>query len=82
MQIEVKLHGTLRRYRPQEASGAPHHPFIFTVNPTTTVDQLARQLHIPEGLVAAAACNGEAVEATAVLQDDDSVALFPPTAGG
>ena len=82
MHVEVKLHGVLRRYRPENAGGAPHHPFTLSLPAMTTIDLLVVQLQIPDGLVNAAAQNGEAVNETAVLQDGDKVALFPPSAGG
>ena len=82
MKIEVKLHGTLRRYRPEDAGGAPHHPFSVSVTEGLTVTGLADCLKIPEGFVTAASVNGEAVDPDTVLQMGDSVQLFPPSAGG
>lgn len=82
MEVEVKLYGTLRQHRPQTAVGAPHHPFSLTVAPGTTITALAAKLGIPEGLVNAAAVNGQSVDADTVLQAGDSVNLFPPSAGG
>ena len=82
MQIEVKLYGTLRRYRPQDTGGAPHHPFFVSLIESTTIEQLVVFLSIPNGYVNAAALNNESVEITAVLKDGDKVGLFPPSAGG
>lgn len=82
MKIEVKLHGTLRRHRPKDAGGAPHHPFFVSMADGATVTDLVTQLAIREGLLNAAAVNGEAVTVDAALQDGDSVQLFPPSAGG
>lgn len=82
MEIEVKLHGTLRRYRPDSAGGAPHHPFSVSVPERLTVTKLADWLKIPDGLVTAASVNGEAVDPEIGLQAGDSVQLFPPSAGG
>ena len=82
MQIEVKLHGTLRRNRPSDAGGAPHHPFSMSVPDGTTVVQLVAQLAIRDGLLNAAAVNNESVTIDTVLQEGDSVQLFPPSAGG
>ena len=82
MKIEVKLHGTLRRHRPKDAGGAPHHPFLISIADGATVTQLVAQLAIRDGLLNAAAVNGESVTVDAVLQDGDSVQLFPPSAGG
>lgn len=82
MPVQVKLYGALRRYRPPEADGAPHHPFAISLQPEMSVHDLARQLGIPDGLVNAAAVNGEAVAADCRLQEGDEVNLFPPAAGG
>lgn len=82
MQVTVKLHGTLRRRRPATAVGAPHQPFVMELTVGETVQALAQRLGIPPGYVNAAAVNGEAVEAEVILQDGDTVHLFPPSAGG
>jgi len=82
LQIEVKLYGQLRRYRPQEMPGAKHHPFPYTIHAGTTAVTLAKSLGIPEGLVNATAVNGEAVDPETTLQAGDKVSLFPPSAGG
>ena len=82
MDIEVKLHGTLRRHRPADIPGAPHHPFPLTVVSNMTLHDLAAQLGIAEGLINAAAVNGDAVDLTTVLQDGNTVHFFPPSAGG
>lgn len=82
MNVEVRLYGTLRRYRPAAIPGAPHHPFESTVPGDPTVESLVAALGIPDGLVHAAAVNGEAVELSAPLRDGDRVNLFPPSAGG
>ncbi len=82
MQIEIKLYGTLRQHRPSDAGGAPHHPFSISVPEDTTVIQLAMHLGVREGLLNAAAVNGESVTVDTELQAGDSVQLFPPSAGG
>ncbi len=78
MIVEVRLYGSLRRYRPSELSGA----FPLDLPPGSTVDTLARQLGIPEGFVSAAAVNETAIESDTPLHDGDNVSLFPPSAGG
>ncbi len=82
MQIEVKLYGILRKYRPADISGAPHHPFTLMAEESATVTDISNQLGIPDGYVNATAVNGETTEATATLNDGDTVSLFPPSAGG
>jgi molybdopterin converting factor small subunit len=82
MNVEVRLYGTLRRYRPAHVSGEPHQPFAALLPPGATIDSLSEALRIPEGFVSAAAVNDEAVESSAALHDGDRVSLFPPSAGG
>lgn len=80
--VEVRLYGMLRRYRPPQTPGAPHHPFILPLTPHSTVAALVTALGIPDGLVNAAAVNGAATTLEMLIHDGDSVALFPQTAGG
>lgn len=82
MEVQVKLYATLRQYRPPTAAGAPHHPFVIQLPAGSTLATVVAQLGVPEGLVNAAAVNGEAVELSAPLQPDDQVSLFPAAAGG
>ncbi|MCA9995525.1 MAG: MoaD/ThiS family protein [Anaerolineales bacterium] len=82
MKINVKLYGVLRRYRPETAVGAPHHPFSVTLPDGARVIQLVEALGLPSGSLNAASINGEAVNIDAMLHDNDQVSLFPPTAGG
>jgi molybdopterin converting factor small subunit len=82
MKVEVRLYGSLRRYRPNDTPGAPHLPFTATLPPGATVEALGALLCIPDGLVSAAAVNNEAVEISAILRDGDKVSFFPPSAGG
>ncbi len=82
LRVEVRLYGSLRRYRPAADAGAAHQPFMADVASGATVDLLSEALGIPEGFVSAAAVNGEAVESSAVLNDGDKISFFPPSAGG
>lgn len=82
MLVEVRLYGTLRRYRPGDAAGPAHTPFALELSPDATVNDLLYRLAIPDGLASAAAVNDEAVETDHPLHDGDRVALFPPSAGG
>ncbi len=83
MQVEVKLYGILRKYRPQEIVGAPHHPFVLDITAGSTVAQLSHTLSIAEEYINATAVNGETITATdIILQEGDKVSLFPPSAGG
>jgi len=80
--IEVRLYGTLRRYRPADLDGAAHAPFTTPLASPASVDTLLTRLGIPDGLASAAAVNDEAVETDHPLHDGDRVSLFPPSAGG
>ena len=82
MEVEVKLYGQLRRYRPRDIAGAAHHPFNHLLEAGATAVTLAKDLGIPDGLVNATAVNGEAAGPDIILQDGDKVGLFPPSAGG
>ncbi|GIK57899.1 MAG: MoaD/ThiS family protein [Chloroflexi bacterium] len=82
MEIEVKLYGQLRRYRPEGATGAAHQPFAWPLTAGDTAVSLAQALGIPDGLVNAVAVNGTAVQPDTPLHPGDKVSLFPPSAGG
>jgi sulfur carrier protein ThiS len=81
LQVEVKLYGALRDYRPP-GDGAPHHPFSLTLPPATSVTTVLERLSIPEGLVNIISVNGETAVPAHTLHDGDQIRLFPPTAGG
>ena len=82
MDVQVKLYGALRRYRPAGAPGEPHTPCAVALPPAATVETLLAHLRIPDGLASAAAVNDAAVETDHPLHDGDRVSLFPPSAGG
>jgi molybdopterin converting factor small subunit len=82
VEVEVKLYASLRRYRPETAGEALHHPFFITLPAEATIATLASALGIPDGLITAAALNDVAVEVEAALREGDKVGLFPPSAGG
>jgi molybdopterin converting factor small subunit len=81
MKVEIRLYGSLRRYRPADATGEPHTPFSMVLPPGTTVKGLSDALGLPEGLDLAAV-NDEAVDSATTLKDSDKIAFFPPSAGG
>lgn len=81
MQVEVKLYGLLRDYRPA-AGGLPHHPFTVNLPEHSTAADLIAHLLLPEDLVAGLSINREAVDLPTRLQPGDKVSFFPPTAGG
>lgn len=82
MEVEVKLYGMLRQYRPPAAAGLPHRSFPLEVGAPATAEAVIAALGMPQELVTGCAVNGEAVELMQLLAAGDSISLFPPTAGG
>ena len=72
----------LRKYRPAEVAGAPHHPFTLDMTAEADVTTIVKNLNIPDGFVNATAVNGETIDGNVQLNDGDKVSLFPPSAGG
>lgn len=81
LQVEVKLYGVLRDYRPAVA-GRPHHSFAVDLPQPATGADLARHLSLPEDLVASLSINNAAADLRVLLHPGDKVSFFPPTAGG
>ena len=82
MTVEVKLYGVLRRHRPTDQPGAPHHPFTLLCQSGETARSVMMQLGLEEGMVAAAAINNQNASLDTSLQPGDKLAFFPPSAGG
>lgn len=82
MKVTVKLHGILRRHRPEGSEGAPHHPFTMELPSPATVDDLGASLGLGQGISIVVAVNGEAAEVATALHQGDVVYFFPPAAGG
>ena len=82
MKVEVKLYGILRKYRPSNATGAPHHAFTLDLPEAISIQAVANALALPDGYVNATAINGETATLDTPLQNNDKVSFFPPSAGG
>jgi sulfur-carrier protein len=82
MNVQVKLYASLRRYRPASAAGPTYRAFVYEAPAGSTVASLAAALGIPDGLINAAAVNGEAAGVDTTLAEGDEIGLFPPAAGG
>jgi molybdopterin converting factor small subunit len=82
VEVQVKLYGALRRYRPTEIPGARHQPFQLTLSQGASITSLIEQLAIESGRVSGVAVNGESAGMDTVLVEGDEVKLFPPSAGG
>jgi molybdopterin converting factor small subunit len=79
MEIEVKLFGNVEQYRPE---GADRLSFKMSTDEGSTVQQLIRDLAIPENMHVLAIINGKMSEPGHVLKDGDEATLFSPAGGG
>lgn len=82
MIIQVRLSGSLRRYRPANAPGAAHQPFPLELPENSDVAAMLTTLELPADNVSAAAINGAVVELDHILREGDVAMLVPPAAGG
>ncbi len=83
MQITVKFYATLGGYLPPNAK---RNASVVTTDADATADSVIRQFHLPRKLVHLVMVNGHYVSpedwATRALQPDDTIAIWPPVAGG
>ncbi|HKL00137.1 MAG TPA: MoaD/ThiS family protein [Desulfotignum sp.] len=75
IKIDIKLFVTLAAYAPENAGN-------YTVQASTTVEMLIKELNIPEDTVKLIFVNGRKQDASYMLQSGDRVGLFPPVGGG
>jgi molybdopterin converting factor small subunit len=81
LEITVKLHGTLRRFRPA-GDGAAHEPFTLALSKGATASAALRELGISQEIISAVAVNGMQANTDTTLSDGDTLHIFPPAAGG
>lgn len=83
MNVTLKLFATLSDHLP---AGAQGNQIVLPVAPGTTVQQLIEWLHLPSKLVHLVLVNGVYIppeaRAARVLADGDTLAIWPPIAGG
>ncbi len=79
MKITVKLHGTLRDYRPQ---GVKVDQFEIEADEAAVARSAVEHFGIPPKQVHAVFVNGEEASLETPLHDGDYVRLFPPVVGG
>jgi len=79
MDIKVRLHGVLQHYRPKTLGG---EVFALDVPEHATVEEVGRQLGLPETWVCLTFVNGEACRKNQQLRTGDLVAFLPPARGG
>lgn len=84
MKITFKLFATLTDYLPAEAQQT--NRLELDIDPTTTIEDLAERFHLPVNLVHLVLVNGLYIEheerARRTLQEGDTLAIWPPIAGG
>ncbi|MBI4519032.1 MAG: MoaD/ThiS family protein [Deltaproteobacteria bacterium] len=79
MCITVKLHATLKKHLPAQATG---DAVVIEVAEGATVADVIRQLGIPPRHAGMTVSGDELLDPAAVLKDGQEINLFPPLAGG
>lgn len=83
MKVNVKLYAGLGEYLP---AGSTDHSTLVEAARETTLGQIIERLNVPPGRVHLVLLNGLYVQPadrdTRRLADGDTVALWPPVAGG
>jgi len=74
MELEIKLFASLRKFNPELDK--------IEVNEGTTIGELFDQAGIPPSEVAIVLVNGRHATLEQTLLDGETVAVFPPIAGG
>ncbi len=77
--VEVKLFATLRRHFPDLGVG---EAMSVQLPENATVEQLLRELELPEEHVKVIFVNGTVRKEDYQLADGDDVGIFPPVGGG
>ncbi len=81
MKIEIKLFANLKKLLPPDAEGSTA---TLEVEDGLTVAALVEQLQIPKEMAQLVLVNGVNIEGeySRILQEGDTVGVFPPVAGG
>ena len=82
MQVTFKLFATLMEYLPP---GSHKNAATITVDQSTTINQLINRYKVPRDLVHLVLLNGMYVDADdrdRELVEGDTLAIWPPVAGG
>jgi molybdopterin converting factor small subunit len=79
MNIELKLFFDFKNFLP---SGSSKNTTIINLENGTTVQKLIEILKLPPGIPKNIILNGITVENDRELKEGDSIAVFPPMAGG
>jgi molybdopterin converting factor small subunit len=79
VKVEVRLFATLGAFLPEGTEG---DGMVLTVPEGSTLGEIVRGFRIPPGLAFMTVVNGHETDPERVLVDGDSIAMFPPLAGG
>lgn len=79
MHITVRLYASLRRFRPDVAAG---QGLTLEIPAGQTVAGVLQQLALPDAVPVVAMVNQRVEKLDHVLNDGDTVSVFPPVAGG
>ena len=77
--VEVRLHASLERIRPELKAG---EALPLELKEGTTVERMVEALDIPKKGIHLVVVNGRTRPLDHPLSDGDRVALFPPVGGG
>jgi len=79
IEVKVKLYATLRQYVPNMGIG---EAVSFRIEENSTIRDLMDEIGIPKNEFKQAFVDCLSRDADYVLKDRDTVAIFPPVAGG
>jgi molybdopterin converting factor small subunit len=79
MKVQVELYATLTKFLPPGAEG---RKAMVELPEGATVGDLLKRLGIPDGMAALHLVNGTHQPPETVLKDGETLAMFPPLAGG
>ena len=79
MQVEIALYATLSKYLPP---GAEQWKAVIAARDGATAREIMLQLGIPQEYPNVLLVNGKQANSDTVLKDSETLAIFPPLAGG
>jgi len=79
MQVEIALYATLSKYLPP---GAEQRKAVIAARDGATAREIMLQLDIPQEYPNVLLVNGKQANSDTVLKDGETLAIFPPLAGG
>ena len=79
MKVDVALYATLSRYLPP---GSVQRKAAIAVRDGATAREIMLQLRIPQEYPNILQVNGQQANPDTVLKEGDTLAIFPPLAGG